>query len=111
MRELNNDFGQFTGTENYYKHWAGFGCFTDGVKAVADTYNAYWLIDAVLSYRRKEEFQLWTLSVKDSKAVLIMQEDDGKRELVRQEIEYTTFPEGVMKLYFQNNILFLPSEY
>ncbi len=50
---------QFTGSENWYKHWLGI-VYTDGVKWLHETLQCYWLIDeiAMLSegFRRKESF-------------------------------------------------------
>ena len=107
------DLAQFCGTENWYKHWMSSVTYTDGVKHVADAAGAYWLIDAILSYRRKEEFQLWILKVdlEKSSAVLTMQEDTNEPELVRQEIEYTDFPLKEITFYLSNDVLYLPSEH
>lgn len=77
---------------------------------VAEKSGAYWLIDAVFSYARKEPFQLWELDVKDSKANLTMREDSDLEALVNQEIEYTDFPEGKWKFYLENKVLMLPGE-
>lgn len=45
------DLKQFTGTNCYYQH--RFGCFvyTDGVRHVAKSGEAYWLIDTIASYQ------------------------------------------------------------
>src|SRR3989304_933089 len=44
------DLSQFTGTETWWKHpiFRSY-TYTDGVKYVADSCKAYWLIDAILS--------------------------------------------------------------
>ena len=65
---LEEDLMQFSGTENYHKHFLGL-LMTDGVKYMADNggeFGAYWLIDAIGSYQKslkKCEFQLWELVV------------------------------------------------
>ena len=64
---LSTDLEQFTGTEHWYKHQFG-GHYTDGVRYLAQTAGAYWLIDAIFSYRRAERFQVWTLEVKIGRA-------------------------------------------
>lgn len=117
LKNINSDFSVYTGTENYYRHLFG-GLFTDGVRAVAEELHAYWLIDAIFSYlpvrqagNRKEEFQIWTLEVKDSQGVLTMKEDSNRPSIVRQDIPFTDFPEGIFKMYFTNGVLLLPSEY
>ena len=105
------ELNQFTGTENYYRHWIGGYVYTDGVKYLAEVGKCYWLIDAVFSYRRSEPFQIWSLEAKDNKAVLTMVEDTGRPELVRQEIGYTDFPLDYVKFYLIDGVLLLPSEY
>lgn len=110
-QEISDIYSNSTGTENWYQHWTKRGTYTDGVKGVADKAGAYWLIDAIFSYARKEPFQLWELAVSDSKALLTMREDSGLETLVRQRIEYTDFPEGKWKFYFTDGVLLLPGEY
>ena len=110
LHNINSDFSVYNGSEAFYKHWL-CGIYTEGIKAVADDLNAYWLIDAVFSYNRKEEFQIWTLEVTDGKAVLTMKEDSDRPVKVRQEIPFTDFPEGIFKMYLIDSVLLLPSEY
>ena len=106
-----NELGQFTGTEQWYKHWTGC-LFTDGVKYMAGKAGAFWLLDVIFSYRRKEPFQIWTLKVKaDKSAVVTMREDTGQPVKVRQVIPYTDFPLPEIKLFLIDNVLLLPSEY
>lgn len=103
---------QFTGTENWYKHAFG-GSYTDGVKYLAENAGAYWLLDAIFSYARKEPFQVWNLTLSPcggSDAVLTMKEDSGAPEVVKQLIEYTDFPFNV-ELWLIDGVLILPSEY
>jgi hypothetical protein len=62
------DLDQFTGTENWYKHWLAKCTFTDGVKFLAEQAGAFWLIDEVAIGQtrpkvRGEEFQVWILDV------------------------------------------------
>ena len=124
MEELKKELDGFYGTQNYYRHFTG-GNFTDGVKHLADRAGAYWLIDAIMSCQAEKvircvPFQVWTLKVLRSElgknksepmAILEMKEDTDTPILVSQKIEFTDFPKGEIKLYFQNGVLFLPSEY
>lgn len=106
------DLDQFIGTENHYPHSMRQLVYTDGVKYMADAGGAFWLIDAIASYRRKEPFQIWELKVKpDKSCVLTMREDTGQPTKVRQEIPYTDFPLENIKLYLIDYVLLLPSEY
>ena len=120
--EIREMLVQATGTEQY---WRAFPendkfLFTDGVKLMAEMCEAFWLITAVFSWQskakvRNEPFQVWILRFIDKEkgdnAILIC-EDGNKKELARQEIEYTDYPlpEGI-KLYLDGGILLLPSEY
>ena len=124
IEEMKRELNDFCGTQNYYKHFTGL-VFTDGVKHLADRAGAYWLIDAVMSWQvdkkvRCAPFQIWRLKVLRSElgknknepmAVLEMNEDTDAPIIARQKIEFTDFPVGEVKLYFQNGVLFLPSEY
>ena len=94
--------------------------YTDGVRAMAQMCEAYWLITDILALQSKKElkgegFQVWKLILSnqdiDVGAVLVC-EDGNDRELVREEIHFTDFPlpEGI-KLYLDSGVLMLPSEY
>ena len=106
------DLKQFTGTEQYYRHLKGI-VYTDGVKYLAEKAGAYWLIDLVASYQPLDvEFQVWKLRKNGDS--YIAECTDGNDNLVRsQDIPYTDFPQDMMpfELYFQNGVIFLPSEY
>lgn len=111
------DLEGFTGTESYYKGICGI-LFTDGIKYMAETGGAYWLIDAIASYQitsriKAEPFQLWKLkkNTENNSAVLTMQPDSDQPEMVRQEIPFTDFPLDNITLYVCDNVLLLPSEY
>ena len=79
---------------------------------MAERAQAYWLIDAIVSYRRKEVFQLWTLTLLgDHKAVLTMAHDTDQPLLLKQEIPFTDFPLKSISLYLIEGVLILPSEY
>jgi hypothetical protein len=110
------DLDQFIGTQQWWAHWTKRITFTDGVKYLAETAGAFWLVDAIASWQieRKEHFQLWELHVNRDEtpmAVLTMREDCDQPELIRQEISYTDFPLEKIKLYLIDGVLLLPSEY
>jgi len=109
--KLQAGLNQCIGTTQYFIHWTKTLKYTDGIKFLADNAGAYWLIDAIASYQRKEPFQLWELKVNDSKAVLTMKEDTNEPVLVKQEITYTDFPLDEITLYLIDGILLLTSEY
>ena len=106
-----NELEQFTGTENYYRHAFG-GKYTDGVAYLAEKAGAYWLLDAIFSYARKEPFQVWALAQMPSGHwTLEMREDSDTPILVRQDIEYSDFPLAKVELWLIDGVLILPSEY
>jgi hypothetical protein len=111
------DLANFTGSENWYRHWLGKVLYTDGVKYVADQAGAYWLIDeiAINQTRLKikaEEFQVWTLKVDLEKHKGVLTCDDGNGNVVfSKKIEYTDFPLSKITLYCTDGTILLPSEY
>ena len=72
--------------------------FTDGVKFIADSAGAYWLIDEIAINQtrpkvRAEEFQVWVLKVDLEKRKGVLSCDDGNGNVVfTKRIEYTDFP-------------------
>ena len=109
--EILAGLAQCYGTSGYFKNRILDFNYTDGVKYLWESCDAYWLLIAISSYHRKEPFQVWQLKVNDSKAVLTMKEDTNEPELVRQEIPYTDFPLDEITLYLIDGVLILTSEY
>lgn len=109
---------QFTGTE----HWYRFGIVpditcTDGAKYVADTAGAYWLLDEIALSQRfdeavaAEEFQVWKLAVKDDDSATLVCEDGNDNVVFTKAIQFTDFPKEGVTLWFENNVIYLPSEH
>lgn len=120
LTNLNDSFSHFIGTENYYSHLLRICVFTDGVKGIADQYQAYWVIDVIVSYQMMKRikcmpFQIWTINSREGKAVIEMRQDTEQPVLVRQQIPFTDFPEGSLQLYCiddsERKVILLPSEY
>jgi hypothetical protein len=122
QKDIRDAFIHHYSTEHYWFCFPNNKDFklTDGAKAMAEACDAYWLVTAIFSWQtrdkvRKEVFQVWKLKFNDKEkgddAVLIC-EDGNNHEIIRQEISYTDFPlsEGI-KLYLDNGVLMLPSEY
>jgi hypothetical protein len=108
----------FTGTENWYRHGINRKVlFTDGAKYVADEGGAYWLLDAIAIAQffergvTGEEFQVWTLKVNEDRTASLVCDDGNGSIVYTQHIAFTDFPIPVIKLYFTDNIILLPSEY
>jgi len=105
------------GSDQFYKSPLSGYVYTQGIKSIAEEMGAYWLLDAIFSYKRPEPFQLWILNVGRNDrtgimgASLSMQEDTHEPVLINQEIEFTDFPEGLWTFYFIDGTLLLPCEY
>jgi hypothetical protein len=114
--ELAAALQQFTGTENYYKHWLGKLQYTDGVKYFAETAGggAYWFLDIVateiLPLQAKEPFISIELLV-DSDAANLQVTDGNDNQIFAKAISYTDCPTGSWNFYLIDNILLLRSEY
>ena len=112
-----SELANFTGSENWYRHWLGKVLFTDGAKHVADQAGAYWLIDEIAINQtrpkvRAEEFQVWTLKVDLEKHKAALTCDDGNGNVVfTKKIEFTDFPLREVKFYCTDGTILLPSEY
>lgn len=104
------DLQHFTGTTQYFSHHLGI-MYTDGIQYLAVNAQAYWLIDAIASYKRKERFQVWKFKVSDNKGVLTMVEDEGKPIKVKQNIKFTDFPLDEIEIWVVDGVMILPSEY
>ena len=123
------DLQQFTGTENWYRH--GFFrriLYTDGIKYLAETGGAYWLIDAMASHitgkvlakkaaadPRLTDMQFWRLKVReDHSAILTCRADSDVPPAIRQVIPFTDFPLSQLDIWacFDGNhwVLCLPAE-
>ena len=109
--------------DELFWHWTHRLVFTAGVKHIADTAGAYWLIDAVASYQadrrvQGEEFQTWTLKVNpDKSATLTMTDGNDGPPRITQHIEFTDYAdsgESECELYVVGPApltLMLPCEY
>jgi hypothetical protein len=113
-----SDLAQFTGSEQWFRHaLVRSVLFTDGAKHVADAGGAYWLLDEIaLAQRYKkrvaaEEFQNWTLKVKDDNTARLTCDDGNGNIVFSKRIPFTDFPLPEISLYFCNNTILLPSEY
>jgi hypothetical protein len=79
------DLMQFTGSEHWYRHaMVRDVLYTDGVRYVAETVGAYWLIDEIAfaqqgdSLLAAEEVQSWRLNVNaDHTAMLTCEDGNG----------------------------------
>lgn len=109
--EIQNGLAQCYGTENYWKNKILHFQYTDGVKFMWESCDAYWLLTAISSYKRTEPFQVWELIKDGNGAILTMKEDSDQPILVKQRIPFTDFPLVGITLWLIDGVLILPSEY
>lgn len=111
------DLAQFTGTEQVYRHsLVRQMLYTDGVQYVAEAGNAYWLLDTIACAQLEpqfaaEEFQVWTLTVKDDLSACLICADGNSAVILSEMIGFTDFPLAEIKFYVIDNTILLPSEY
>lgn len=112
---------QANGSEQFYRHPFGGIIYTNGVKILAESCGAYWLVDLIASYQpypkvKAEPFQVWTLSPVGDEAALAMAADGDKGNgpvvLAKQEIAFTDFPRDLLplRLFLEHGTLMLPEE-
>ena len=112
-----SDLNQFTGTEQWYRHWAGGNfLFTNGIKHVAEAGGAFWLIDEI-AFAQKiravafEEFQTWKLTVTSERSATLACQNGKLNPIWQKSIPFTDFPLTEILMYFTDNVLLLPGEY
>lgn len=115
MTKLNLD--QFYGgTLHYYRHALNPKLvYTAGVKYVADTAGAYWLIDEIALSQitiPAEPFQVWKLTVyPDNTGLITVTGVKYVAPLHQKRIPFTDFPEPSITIWFTDNTILLPCEY
>ena len=132
-QDLNNLMDGFSGgSYGRTRHWI-VRCFiySEGIKAVADKAGCHWLLDIVATevapicleeWKSKEEhMHFLRMTVRDDKADIWLERDDGEPHLWDRHIGYTDFPEGDWTFYLgidqiadpgkTSLVMFLPQEY
>lgn len=114
------------GTENFYQEHYWSTRYTDGIKYLAETCEAFWLIDNVAIYQshirmrnRLEDtsFQVWQIS-KDSNGEGVLEawtdtpNAEGSVRLFHHLIGWTDFPEELMpyQFYVEDNVMMMKRE-
>ena len=98
--EIENDLRNYYGTEKWTIHWSKKILMTDGVLAMRELCNAFWLTDIIASVQTKklmqecDGFQVWIFKRDGSKGVIECYRDTGpgNKPKYQQEIEFTDFP-------------------
>ncbi len=115
--EIQSIIAQSIGTTQYYKFspFAGYPVITDGVYAVAEAAECYWLLDIIGSYqgdkRLDKHLQVWKLVVNHEDATAIVTGSNDTKPIISQKIHYTDFPLDELTLYLIEGVILLPNEY
>jgi hypothetical protein len=95
----------FSGTERYHRVTpARSFVVTDGVRAVAEAWGAFWLCDAIMSHApgvmARDDFAVVRLTVRENaSARLTIARDEPGEVYAEQDIPYTDFPSGDWRFY------------
>lgn len=116
MTNANDFFGSGNGSENFYQNKLSPIIYTDGVKDMAESCGAYWLIDLVISHQlskrvKLEAFQVWRLKRVKDDAFSIAATDGNEKEIASQQIPFSDFRYDRATLWLVNGCLMLPNEY
>ena len=116
MKNANHFFGSGNGSENYFCHRPSLILYTDGVKSLAESCQAYWLIDLIISHQCKQEvnlerFQVWDLRRVQANYFFIYATDGNRNRVARQKIPYSDFPYDAATIWLVDGCLMLPNEY
>ena len=114
---LRAELRQFTGSEEFYRHFTNAIIYTQGVKFLAERARVYWLIDLIASLQSRalkdrmlREFQLWELRIANGKAVLVCLRDSDDVAF-RVPLKFADSALDYVRLYLQDRTLMLPSEH
>jgi hypothetical protein len=112
-----SDLCQFYGTEEWHRDPLMVNMvFTDGVKYVVESRQAYWLVMYIYARYvhvralRDEPFITIEMTTEDDTAEVIF--TDGNNNILHaEEIGYTDYPDAGVCMWLVNGVLMLPSEY
>jgi hypothetical protein len=88
---------------------------TIAVRDIAEKHDAWRLLDHIATAQMEEKvaalgFQFWNLAVTGRRAELICTDGNGYGAY-RADIYITNYPEPGIRLWFSDNVIFLPEEY
>lgn len=110
---------QFIGTTQYYSFLFGTR-LTDGTKYLCDN-GCGWVMDVIASYQtmifnKQNPFQEWEfVKQEDSSCLVFMSSENPEtgetNKRLIQTIPWTDLSRAKLKIYCQDRVIFLPSEY
>ena len=119
IRNVNDEFAQFTGTSCYFKHPVFGFTYTEGVQHLAQEFKCYWLLKEIALHNHTslekidESFQVWKLQRNNAPrtSFSLHCEDGNYNELFRTTIPSSDFEGDEVTIWFIDEVLLLPSEY
>jgi hypothetical protein len=112
--EILSTLAGFSGTECYHRLTLLPLKATDGVAYVAESCQAFWLIDLVASHwlklKQREPF-LSVVGKKTGDSMRVVITDGNDKKLAVQIVGYTDFPLNWIEFYVDGDVIMLPSEY
>lgn len=116
MRLINDELQECTGTESYAKY-LGEQLLSDGAVKLAEKGKCWWLLDIICSVQSsfrqklfKADFQCWKFT-KTGKRGAVVCTDGNDNILYQQEITSITFEYDMAELWWENSVIYLPSEH
>lgn len=108
----NDSLREHNCSDEFFKYHFGL-IISEGVKALADKFECYWLIDIIASYQpqlKAEEFQSWKLKKNEDETAVVTCDDGNGRILKKQNIPYTDFKADTATVWVEYGTAILPSE-
>lgn len=111
----NDQLREYNCSDNYYR----FGplLLTDGIKALCERFECWWVIDIIASYQpqlKDEEFQVWKLVKNEDDSALITCENGNGIILKKQKVAWTDFTASECTVWIEAGeawVCLLPSEH
>ncbi|HKK77393.1 MAG TPA: hypothetical protein VJ953_20105 [Saprospiraceae bacterium] len=116
VERFRKEIGTYTGSSQFFHHplFSNF-LYTEGVKFMADTLEAYWLIEHIMALQleaplQHHRFQVWKIQVREDTSATITATNRAGRVIKTIEFELTDFPLESFTLWWSQNLLLLPRE-
>ncbi len=120
VQALKDNLKQFTGSQTvcrYSPNLLPHILLTEGVKFLAETTGAFWMMDTI-GYKLREISDYFVVIhvVVQNRSAVMRFTDGNETEYFAQHIDYTDFPLEEVKLYASRSddrtwVVMLPSEY
>ena len=117
IEEIKNILSNAHGTNQYhmFSPFREYPVLTDGVKALAEAADCFWLVNIIGSYQLDERldpyFQVWKLEVNQETKEWVITGCNDTKLIITQTGDYTDFPLNGITLWVSHGVILLPSEW